>query len=122
MSNWTHVAGIIRIDDLGRCLDGKSLNFEKLIGKEVRPEDWDDVDANPDKYLPFGSEGSLHMTVWENPHKHSLAGYTVSIFGDLRDHESAKEIVEWFKKICSKLSVRNATITARNEYNDGTMN
>ena len=105
MSNWTHVAGIIRVDSLERVLLGKSADFTRLIGT-----------------LPYGSEGALKMTVWENPGKGSLAGYTVSIFGDLRDHDSAEEIIEWFKNVCTKLSaqnlsIRNATVTADNSFN-----
>lgn len=115
MSNWTHVAGIIRVDDLAKCLGEPPLNFTELIGKEVTYDDWEDVDKNPDKYLPYGSEGSLKMIVWENPDKIALCSYTVSIFGDLRDHDNAEEIVEWFKKKCAKFDVRNATITAWNE-------
>ena len=98
MSNWTHVAGIIRIDDFNRCTGGKPLNFEALID------------------LPWGSEGFLNMEVWENPDKSSMAGYTVSIFGDLRDHDSADEIIDWFKETCAKfIEVRQAVITVRNE-------
>lgn len=71
----------------------------------------------------MGSEGSLYKTIWRNPKKNSLAKYTVSIFGDLRDHDDPQKIVDWFKDICSKLGwrVRNATITVRNEWN-GTIN
>ena len=116
MSNWTHVAGIIRIDHLGRCLGEKKYDFSKLIGKEIETdEDFEDAEKNPEKYLPFGSETSLKMVVWENPYKSSLAGYTVSIFGDLRDHDSADEIVEWFKEICAIFVVRQAAITVQNE-------
>ena len=95
------VAGIIRIDDLDRCLGDKveNLDFEKLI------------------QLPRGSEGPLDMTVWVNPDEHRLDGYTVSIFGDLRDHDSADEIIDWFKETCAKFDddVRQAVITAENE-------
>ena len=59
MSNWTHVAGIIRVDDFGRCLGNPPLNFTELIGKEI--DDWDNVKDNPSAYLPYGSEGSLQM-------------------------------------------------------------
>lgn len=100
MSNWTHVAGIIRVDDLARCLGKKPLNFQKLI---------DD--------LPSGSEGPLQMSVWVNPAKSCLFSYVISIFGDLRDHHSAEEIVEWFKKTCDKFTVRDAAVTVRNEWN-----
>lgn len=115
MSNWTHVAGIIRIDGLG------FVDFDKLLGKEClweSPEEvWDDMRNNPDDYLPMGSEGSLKKSIWINPDEHSIAAYTVSIFGDLRDHNSAKEIVDWFKKKCEGFWIRNAVITVQNELN-----
>ena len=78
MSNWTHVAGIIRIDGL-RCLDNvlDKPDFDEIIGKEClweSPEEvWDDAKKNPEKYLPMGSEGSLQKTVWVNPDESCLA-------------------------------------------------
>lgn len=118
MSNWTHVAGIIRVDGL-RIDDIEEVDFDKIIGKECLwgspSEVWKDADENPDKYLPMGSEGSLQKTVWENPDKSCLASYTISIFGDLRDHYSTTEIIEWFKSKCKELWVRNAVITVYNE-------
>lgn len=123
MSNWTHVAAVIRIDDL-RFMH-EPYDFDKLIGKEVYYDDaisiWDDAEKYPKNYLPMGSEGSLHKSVWINPSEDSLSAYTVSIFGDLRDHDNPQEIVEWFKSKVENLSVRQATITVRNERN-GTVN
>jgi hypothetical protein len=114
MSNWTHVAGIIRVDGMAR------QDFDKIIGKECLwsspSEVWEDAEANPDKYLPMGSEGSLQKTVWENPDKSCLDSYTISIFGDLRDHHSTSDIIEWFKEKCKLLWVRNAVITVYNEW------
>lgn len=118
MSNWTHVAGIIRVD----CFRGWSAepDFNKIFGKEIRFrssfEEWDDYHEHPDAYLPAGSEGSLTINVWTNPDESHVAAYVVSIFGDLRDHDSPDEIIEWFKDKCSKLNVRNACITAKNLY------
>lgn len=113
MSNWTHVAGIIRVDGL------TELDFDEVIGKECLwgspSEVWEDAEVNPDKYLPMGSEGSLRKSVWENPDKNCLASYTISIFGDLRDHHSTTDIIEWFKEKCKELWVRNAVITVSNE-------
>ena len=118
MSNWTHVAGIIRIDALGDKFDA-----DKLFGKEIHFDDpideWRYALKHKHEYMPMGTEGSLYKSVWVNPRKSHMDRYTVSVFGDLRDHDDADEIVEWFKNICNKLgySVRNATITVRNELN-----
>lgn len=117
MSSWTHVAGIIRVDSIR--LSDSIPDFDKLIGKECLWESdekiWKDVHENPDKYLPMGSEGSLQKSIWVNPDQSYVASYTISIFGDLRDHYSAQKIVDWFKTICDKLWVRNAVITVDND-------
>ena len=115
MSNWTHVAGIIRIDAI-RCME-EEVDFDALIGKE---SDWDvprSVWVNPKEYMPMGSEGSLNKHIWINSDKSCMAAYTVSIFGDLRDHDDPQEIIDWFKSICNKCWVRNATIVVENERN-----
>lgn len=113
MSNWTHVAGIIRVNSMAE------IDFDKVIGKECLwsspSEVWEDAETNPDKYLPMGSEGSLQKSIWKNPDGNCLASYTISIFGDLRDHHSTKDIVEWFEEKCKVLWVRNAVITVNNE-------
>ena len=121
MSNWTHVAGIIRMDSFRFNGSYTDDYFDKLIGKEClfdSPSNiWDDAEENPDDYLPIGSEGSLQKSVWINPNSSSLAAYTISIFGDLRDHDNTDEIIDWFKNKCSKISVRQAIITVLNEHN-----
>lgn len=119
MSNWTHVAGIIRVDSF-KFNDIEEIDFDKIIGKECLwdspSEVWEDAETNPDKYLPMGSEGSLQKTIWRNPDRNCLASYTVSIFGDLRDHHSTSDIIEWFKEKCKALWIRNAVITVHNEW------
>lgn len=125
MSNWTHVAGVIRIDSLRLVKDeDKNMDFDKLIGRECLWESdksvWEDLEMNPSSFMPFGSEGTLQKSVWVNPDKCCAASYTVTIFGDLRDHDDPSEIIEWFKKVCDKFWIRNAVITACNEKN-GTM-
>lgn len=121
MSNWTHVAGVIRVDDFRIVGEWTSENFDDMFGKECLYGDptpvWDDAIENPDKYLPMGSEGSLQKHVWINPNTSHVAAYTVSIFGDLRDHDSAKKIITWFKEKCDKCLVRQAVITVYNEHN-----
>ncbi len=118
MSVWTHVAGIIRVNGL-RIDDGAKPDWDKIIGKELGWGDpheiWADCDKNPEAFMPCGSEGSLKKVIWENPNKSSLASYTISVFGDLRDYGDLVEIEKWFTKVCSKLWVRNAVITAECE-------
>lgn len=104
MSNWTHVAGVIRVDAI------RARGFEPI-----------DLKAYFSDGMPNGSEGGLDITVWENPDLHCLAAYTVSIFGDLRDHDSAHEIVEVLKQKCKDIWVRQAVVTVENEQN-GTEN
>ena len=118
MSNWTHVAAIFRIDDLRFA--GEEMDFTKLFGKELNFEGdrwvWDEAEMYPESFLPCGSEGSLKMSVWTNPNDHSLAAYTVSIFGDLRDHNSVDEIINWFDEKCKAIKMlRQAVITVDNE-------
>ena len=119
MSNWTHVAAIFRIDYIHGIMEG--LNFEEIFGKECLWKSdgatWEDMRKNPDKYFPHGSEGSLRMSVWENPNKSHLAAYTVSVFGDLRDHDDIEEIITWFNKCCEKCIIRQACVTVENEWN-----
>lgn len=100
MSNWIHVAGIIRID--GYVNDE---TFDSIIGKECiwNSDKWDEYDEHPEDFLPMGSEGTLQKSVWVNPNKSSLASYTISIFGDLRDRENPDTIIEWFKNLCQKI-------------------
>ena len=123
MSNWTHAVGIIRLDAIR--LDDEIPDFDEIIGKECLFESpievWNDCEKHPEKYLPMGSEGSLQKSVWVNPNTSCMAAYTVSIFGDLRDHDDPQEIVDWFEELCVGLPVRNAVITVRNECN-GTVN
>lgn len=120
MSNWSHVAGIVRIDWL-RFSDEDGIDsdmLERLFGKSFGfgsfPEE---AETHPEKFLPFGSEGSLDISLWENPDKHCLAAYTVSVFGDLRDHDDPDAIIDWFKEKCTNgnVWVRNACITVVNE-------
>lgn len=120
MSNWTHVAGIIRVDDFRVGTDTEP-DWDSILGKELRYQDvfekWVEAEDHPERFMPLGSEGSLIKNIWVNPKKSCAAAYTVSIFGDLRNHDDPDSIIEWFKDKCSKLFVRQATITVKNERN-----
>lgn len=121
MSNWTHVAGIVRIDMLdfeGFMTEDKiRAVFGKVLSFNDPEEAWLEYEAHPDDFLPFGSEGSLEMTVWMNPDRFCLPRATVSIFGDLRDHDNPDAIIAWFKDKCSEFWIRNASIVVNNEWN-----
>ena len=122
MSVWTHVSGIIRIDDF-RFGNDTLPDFDKLIGKECQWESpmeiWDDTNENPQDYLPMGSEGSLEKSIWINPDTSCMSSYTVSIFGDLRDYEDSESIIEWFKNKINEINeikwVRQAVIISETE-------
>lgn len=121
MSNWTHVAGIVRVNDI-RGLT-QSPDFDRVFGKECLydspSETWEDAEKHPERYLPMGTEGSLRINVWTNPDKSQVAAYTVSIFGDLRDHDSPDAVIEWFQEKVRSLWVRagNAVIIVENDDN-----
>lgn len=123
MSNWSHVAAIARIDHIA-VLGTPELDFEEIFGKEILYEAdeelWEEANEYPERFLPMGSEGSLRMNVWVNSDPHAAARYTVSIFGDLRDHDDAYGITVWFEKKIEWLamigiSIRQAIVTAHNE-------
>lgn len=128
MSNWTHVSAVFRVDDWGILFGGKPFDFDEIFGKEVI---WNDdnfhefceemkyASDHQDEYLPLGSEGSLHKSVWTNQDTSAVAKYTVTVWGDLRDHDSIEEIEKWFKDSCAKIkeSIRQAVCTISNEQN-----
>ena len=119
MSNWTHVAGIIRVDAF-RLENALVPNWDEVFGKELlygeSYEKWKEANEHPELYLPIGSEGSLQKSVWVNSDKSNITSYVVSIFGDLRDHDSSDEIVEWFKEKCNVVNTRQATIVVTNGF------
>lgn len=118
MSNWTHVAATARIDSLAFLMP--ELDFENVFGKALDYDSpdymWAEQENDPEKYLPMGSEGTLKMMVWANPDTSYAARYTVTIFGDLRDHYDPQEIVDWFKRKLKGLIIRQAVITVENEW------
>lgn len=107
MSKWTHVNGIIRIDAL------RMLGSEKPINIGT-PSFWGD--SHRAKNIPEGSEGSLNAEIWENSSESSLAAYTVSIFGDLRDYSDLDEIVEYLNQITDGQMIRSGVCSISVEY------
>lgn len=111
MSQWTHVAGTIRID----CVDHDEVK-EQL--KNVLGQTWkwgDNVDSDTE-YAPYGSEGSIQYTITENPDESSIAAFVVTFYGDLRDYADDTEIIAWFEKACNVFCIRQAVISIDVEY------
>ena len=119
MSQWTHVAGLITLDNLGATII-RLIRFpgrEELnkISKEVirdeklgytcdyesSQEDWDKCN------VPCGSEGSIQYDILIYPYEHSLVWGNVSIWGDLRDFGTNEYpgLKKWFEESCLNLTI-----------------
>ena len=103
MSQWTHVAGVIRFDGLLNMTPKPNLG--KTVVFEDPEEKWDKCN------VPMGSEGSLEHNLITNPHESSMAKWVATIWGDLRDYDNADEIIEYFKRITKGQMVRNGVFT-----------
>lgn len=114
MSQWTHVAGIIRLDGIGACMVMGSTEFKNRAVVEAVTKalgityDFNSsIDDCSQCNVPAGSEGSLRYRVLPNSEEdtHSLSwGYAV-IWGDLRDFgmEDVQKIEDWFQGALEKL-------------------
>lgn len=70
------------------------------------------------EYLPEGSEGPLHTTIWTNPNESHMAAYTISIFGDLRDYDDSREIMHFFTEYCKGKMIRSGIVEIDIEYHE----
>lgn len=131
MSQWTHVAAVFRVDSFRSLCE--QVDFHDIMGRECTFEELYLGDSeeqralcieyadHPERFLPGGSEGTLEMSVWENPDSHCVAAYTVSVFGDLRDFgekERDSILFPWFERCCGSMWVRQAFIQADVEFSD----
>ncbi len=115
MAVWTHIGGIIRLDNLPMIpYDGGALMGKALQLTEEQAIEW--LSAN----APIGSEGGLTFyakrtqTVEEN--STGLVWGSVSFAGDLRDYDDTEEVKQWLinaaAMLLGKLTViRNAAVT-----------
>ncbi len=105
MSQWTHIAGVIRYDAI-RVLSIPRGSYDPLIflsGIE----------------LPTGSEGPLQWEVSESPERAALAAYVATFWGDLRDfgsREDVEKVVDYFQAIVEGRLVRQGCFTVDVEY------
>lgn len=112
MSVWTHINGSIRIDHIRPVMG--SLDLSKLFRTWSYEDFKEKVEACN---VPAGSEGSLRVSIWEEPMQVAMAAYSVNVFGDLRDFDSIEPIRDWFKKIVleSGLMIRDAILECQVE-------
>lgn len=119
MSTWTHVAGVIRYDDI-RVTQGTGLlkRYREALGAACTYKDAPDVWDRCT--VPIGSEGSIQWELSENPNIFAMAAYVVTIWGDLRDYDDLDKIGEWLRR-CTEgdgFLVRQAIIYAEVEGGD----
>lgn len=116
MSQCTHVAGCIRVDDI-RLLSG-GIGLAGILGKPIRY--YENGERGHPTRLPCGSEGSLDYLIWVNPMTPHLAAYTVSVFGDLRDYDDVEEILRWLVRVTINegLVIRDAVLSVDVEFRE----
>ena len=93
MSQWTHVAGLVRLDGIG-VMKGWTPEDEKRELEKV-------LTASS---LPFGSEGPLQYQVQIIFPQNQLCRGHIVLWGDLRDYDDVKEIRKWFEGLLSNFS------------------
>lgn len=104
MSQWTHVAGCIRVDEI--CLEPSDhLATTTKLKQKFR---------NP----PSGSEGPIHYHVVRTGKDHSLAWGLIYLWGDLRDFGDPEvpRIFKWLNKACSGLIIRSCIVKIDVEF------
>lgn len=115
MSTWTHVAGIIRIDDMKALLTRDKTSLDKIFIANT----W--YRRNKNGNLPTGSEGSLDVEIIDRNEDGTDYMRVVSIWGDLRDYsnKNCQEIKNWWYDIPQRLgkacSIRNAILEVEPE-------
>lgn len=110
MSIWTHVCGVIRVDDFTVYTSEQSTPIKDLFILSTFEE------PNKNCNVPCGSEGSIKIKVIEETEDGHEYMKTILIYGDLRDYDNTdcKNIETWWHNIPNLLgkarAVRNAVL------------
>ena len=103
MSCWT--SACVKFVLAGRV---SVAEFQRIVGKECDPQEFEEEKIaweNQSKYLPIGSEGTLHIY----PDSASSEQTTYIVLGNLRDRWSTEYITEWFNRVVQHPRVLQAT-------------
>ena len=105
MSQWTHIAGAIRLDCFfpgPQTADEIRRAFGKTFAWEDSQDKWDACT------VPYGSEGSVQYDVvqtgGEDENSVNIAWGLVYIHADLRDFSNANAIYDWIMGALHKLA------------------
>jgi hypothetical protein len=93
MSQWTHVSGIIRIDD-----------FISVIEEDNHVEERIENIIAKINNIPTGSEGPLEYDIVRTRTDNEVCFGYIAVYGDLRDYENVDEIYDWFDSLRKELS------------------
>lgn len=111
MSQWTHIAGIVRVDAI---LSDQTKTIEGCFGKTCSYSDpesaWESCT------VPCGSEGSVQYRIERTGTENEMAWGCVYIWGDLRDYSDAQEIYKWLKAATKSLLIRSCVVKIDVEY------
>lgn len=116
MSQWTHVAGCIRIDSPPFLDVNPMRELSQSFGNTCKFGDpqskWNRCN------VPCGSEGSVQYCIERTGDEHSMSWGVVYIWGDLRDYDSQQKIYDWLRMACAGKMIRSCAVKIDVEYQD----
>ena len=103
MSQWTHINAMVRFDGIPEM---KEPITKEELGVVSTWEEGEETN------IPCGSEGSLDYEIIDTARGESgyAACRAVAFWGDLRDYDSADEILEYFTKIIQGKMIRSGVL------------
>ena len=139
MGDWTHVAGVIRMDKCNKPVDDWGIiipgayapNYtdELVLDKDIvlaqdadRAHPW----LYPEYNIPIEGEydyeaDEMQLRIYRDPWRNSALGYQLTITADMRSFASQMKILDWFGDICNRIDssdygyVRQASISIETE-------
>jgi len=118
MSQWTHVAGIIRLDCMrfgedAAFLQGVKDAFGHTYHYDPRLSDDEYLASRKRCNVPAGSEGSVQYAVQktgrQSPEGGEVSWGVVYIWGDLRDYSDITAVYLWVKRALKRLETKWGT-------------